>query len=157
MPHTEHVESSKRRNLKLGRDDAVLSSTYSVHRSAREVNRSGADTQVVSSHGYLVFHSYVACFAVLQNQLAHTSANFPISTLTQELYDTSPVLNYNQHTKALKLYDAPPVLVHHQHTNTRAAWHTLVLIFAYNHNNYDAGHISGYHSALVTDNNLLSI
>ena len=55
-------------------------------------------------------------FAVLLSQLAHISANFPISRLT------------------LKLYDTPLMLFYHQHTNTRAAWYTLVLIFAYKYN-----------------------
>ena len=34
-------------------------SAYPVHGSASRVNRSGADAQVVSCHGYLVFHPYV--------------------------------------------------------------------------------------------------
>ena len=43
---------------KGGRDDAVLSSAYPVHGSASEVNRLGADVQVVSCRRYLVFHPY---------------------------------------------------------------------------------------------------
>jgi len=35
---------------KLGRDNAVLSSTYRVHRSASKVNCSDANVQVISCH-----------------------------------------------------------------------------------------------------------
>ena len=55
VPHAEHVKSSRWRSSKCCRDDPVLSSTYPVHGSASEVNRSGADVQVVSRHHYLVF------------------------------------------------------------------------------------------------------
>ena len=42
------------------RDKAVLSSAYPVHGSASEVNRLGADVQVISCHRYLVvFHPFV--------------------------------------------------------------------------------------------------
>ena len=43
---------------KHGRDDTMLPSTSSIHRSVSEVNRSGADVQVVSCHRYLVFHPF---------------------------------------------------------------------------------------------------
>ena len=49
-------DRTKWRSSKHGRDDTMLSSAYSVHWSAREVNRSGANMQVVSCHCYLVFH-----------------------------------------------------------------------------------------------------
>ena len=45
---------------KLGWDNTMLSSAYPIHGSASEVNRSDADTQVVSCHCYLVvFHLFV--------------------------------------------------------------------------------------------------
>ena len=51
------------------RDDAVVSSADPVHRSLSEVNRSGADVQVVSCHRYLVvFHCFVEQLSVF-----HTS------------------------------------------------------------------------------------
>ena len=60
VPRAEHVESSKRRSSKRCRDDAVLSSAYPIHGSASEVNRLGADAQVVSCHRYLaVFHPFI--------------------------------------------------------------------------------------------------
>ena len=58
VAHAEYVESSKRRSSKRGRDDAVLSFAYAVHGSASEVNRLGADVQVVSCRSYLVFHPF---------------------------------------------------------------------------------------------------
>ena len=45
-----------------GVGNVVLSSAYPVHGSAREVNRSGADAQVVPCHYYLVvFRPFVEC------------------------------------------------------------------------------------------------
>ena len=65
MLSTWKVRSEKTANSKCCRDDAMLSSAYPVHGSASEVNRSGADAQVVSCHRYLVF-----CWAV--NRLPYT-------------------------------------------------------------------------------------
>ena len=60
VPHAKHVESSKWQSTKRGRDDAMLSSAYLVHGSASEVNRLGADVQVIYCHRYLVvFHPFV--------------------------------------------------------------------------------------------------
>ena len=60
VPHAEHVESSKWRSSKRCQDDAVLFSAYPIHGSATEVNRLGADAQVVSCHCYLaVFHPFI--------------------------------------------------------------------------------------------------
>ena len=53
--------------------------------------------------------------AVLQNQLAHSGTNFPISTVTQQLFDT------------------PHVLVPLQNTKTTAAWDTLVIVCVQDH------------------------
>ena len=59
-PSTWKVQSDKMVKLKHCRNDAVLSSAYPVHGSASQVNRLGADTQVVSCHHYLVvFHPFV--------------------------------------------------------------------------------------------------
>jgi len=61
--------------------------------------------------GKTVCQIKVCVFNTLKGQIQHCapvsiSANLPISTLAQELYDTSPVL------------------VPHQHPNTKAVWHT---------------------------------
>ena len=63
MPHPQ-LPASERIGLaqiaKRGQDDAVLASAYSVHGSASEVNRSGADAQIISCHCHLVvFHPIV--------------------------------------------------------------------------------------------------
>ena len=49
----------KWRSSKHGWDDAMLSSAYPFHRSASEINCSCVHAQVVSCHGYLVFHPFV--------------------------------------------------------------------------------------------------
>ena len=54
MPYSERVESEARSAV-----ETTLSSAYPVHGSACEVDRSGADVQVVSPHRYLVFHLFV--------------------------------------------------------------------------------------------------
>ena len=55
---------TKWRSSKHCQDDALESSTYPVHRSASEINSSGADAQVVSFDCYLVvFHLLVEQFA----------------------------------------------------------------------------------------------
>ena len=62
FPHAKHMESSIRRN---GDGQSTVetmpccASAYPIHGSASQVNRLGANAQVVSCHGYLVFHPFV--------------------------------------------------------------------------------------------------
>ena len=65
VPHAEHMEWQSSEVL-ARRHRAVL--RLSIHESASEVNHSGGDTQVVSCHRYLVFHSFVEQLTVF-----HTS------------------------------------------------------------------------------------
>jgi len=59
-PSTWKDEMAKVEASKRSRDDVCCPGfAYPVHGSASEVNRSGADVQVVSCHGYLVFHLFV--------------------------------------------------------------------------------------------------
>ena len=69
--------------VKHGWDTAVLFSTYLIHGSASEVNRSGADAQVVSCHRYyvvfveqlakcLVYQLYCACIIWLCTVVAQS-------------------------------------------------------------------------------------
>ena len=51
---TWKVQSDEMVKLKHCRNDAVLSFAYPIHGSASQVNRLGADMQVVSCHHYLV-------------------------------------------------------------------------------------------------------
>lgn len=51
---------TKWHSLKLGQDNTLLSSTYSIQGSVSELNRLGGDGQAVSCHCYLlVFHLIV--------------------------------------------------------------------------------------------------
>ena len=80
VPHAEHMESLKWRSSKRCRDAAVLSA-YSVHGSASETIRSGADALVVSCHRYLViFQPFVEQLTVF-----HTSGIVLASSILRVL------------------------------------------------------------------------
>ena len=74
---------------KYCRDDVVLSSAYPVHGSAREVNRSGADAQVVPCHCYLVvFHPFVQQLTESLDSFWHGVQIFILHILVQNWSET---------------------------------------------------------------------
>ena len=89
--------SSKWQSSKCGKDNAVLSFAYPVHRSMGEANRLGVDAQVVSCHHYLVqwwiqrgfhgFHGTPLLKGCLRNYYAQTCyLHYTYTMLTLELH-----------------------------------------------------------------------
>ena len=64
-----------------------MSSAYPIHGSASEVNRLGADAQVISCHGLLVFHPFVEQLTVFY--ISHVKLETAVQTTKNHMNVTS--------------------------------------------------------------------